>query len=102
MIRAKLMTFERDDVHPILGKVHIIDMQVYDEVTGQRLTNDDVYKAFMNFNIVNVNVQLLYEKLGSTEWPASGVITKIDDNYVYLNGTFEVPRKDFLDWYELD
>lgn len=104
VIKVKAVTTERDEVHPVFGPMHIIDVAVVDEETGQPLTKEQILAAFNKLDIVGVCVKLHHKKLYSPEaklWPSFGVVTAVDDQYVWL-GTFEVPRQDFLEWYELD
>lgn len=104
VIKVKVVTTERDETHPVFGPIHIVDVAVIDEETGQRLTNEQILAAFNKLDIVGVCVKLHHKKLYSLEaklWPGFGVVTAIDDQYVWL-GNFEVPRQDFLEWYELD
>lgn len=106
MIRIKQVQTEHDESHPIFGNMHVIDIACVDEDTGQRLTNEDIKAAFLSLNIVGVYVKLRGDKLFSQDirvkqYPGLGVVTAIDDAYVWL-GNFCLPKQEFLEWYELD
>lgn len=104
MIRVKHVTTEQDEPHPVFGTVHVVSIRTVDETTGQPISNEQVRRAFNELDIVGVHVKLHHSKLSKPDvdlWPGFGVITAIDDTSVWL-GNFEVPKQDFLEWYELD
>lgn len=104
MIRVKHVTTEHDEVHPVFGTVHVIDITSIDEATSEPLSNEQIYTAFQQLDVLGVHVKLHHDKLYKPDaklWPGFGVVTAIDDQYVWL-GSFEVPKQDFLEWYELD
>lgn len=104
MIKVKQVIEEQDKPHPIYGNVHMVNIQSVDEETGQVLTNAEIYQAFQQLDIIGVYVKLHRDKLFTADaklWPGFGMITDIDDSSVWL-GSYEVPKQDFLEWYELD
>lgn len=104
MISVKAVTTTRDKVHPVLGHMRVFDVSMIDEATGQALTNAEILSNFRKLNITGVCVKIRADKLFKADaslWPGFGVISEITDTSVYL-GNYEVPKQDFLDWYELD
>lgn len=74
--------------------------------TKKELSNEQVKQLFQKLEITGVYVVLRYSNskdklLGPPDAPFIGLISNITDDTVYL-GSYAVPRKYFLKWYELD
>lgn len=83
----------------VIGGTHSFGIFLVDAETQQRVFDEDVFEGFIKLNATGYYVKLINRDEQQLPW--GGMVTKIDDDHVYIEGT-PVPKSEFHSHYGLD